>query len=499
MYKLQNYIKVRQAYGVENKSVRTISREFGIHRRTVRKMIENINPPGYVRVKEVVRPKLDDHKAWIDEILEADKVAHHKQRHTAKQLHNRLKNECGFTGSYTIVREYVAKKKLKTKEMFVPLNHDTGTAQADFGEAQVVINGVECKAHFLVMTLPQSDAFFVKAYPAENTESFCEAHASAFKFFEGVPRTILYDNTKIAVTKILGDGQRSLTNGFLALQSHYLFSHKFAAPARGNEKGTVENRVGCARRNFMVPRPEFESFDAFNAHLEECCLKSQAEIKRGHSETVEDRLRQDKAVFLPLPQTPYESCRIQAGKINSQALVRFQNNDYSVPTSLGRQKILVKGFVDRVEIFFENKRIASHQRCYGAEEIVFNPIHYLKLLERKIGAFEQAAPLKNWKLPPIFQKTLEILCLKNPKEGRRSYVRILQFLENDSVEDLSEALKVAISLNVINSESAIKHLLRRHVEGRPANLSLADHPKIPYIQLPPPDCSIYNQLLAGGQ
>lgn len=281
MYRLENYVKVRQAYFVDKKSIRSISQDFGMHRQTIVKMVKNESVPGYVRQKEIVRPKLDEHKSWLDGILEADKKVHAKQRHPATRLYNRLKTERGYTGGYTIVREYVAKYRFKTKEMFIPLSHDSGMAQADFGEAYVIIKGVRQKAHFLVMQLPHSDAVFVKAYPAENTETFCDAHASAFKFFGGVPQAILYDNTKIAVKKILGDGKRSLTKGFLSLQSHYLFSHKFANVARGNEKGGVENLVGYTRRNFMVPQPEFDSYDAFNAHLETCCLTRQTEVKRG--------------------------------------------------------------------------------------------------------------------------------------------------------------------------------------------------------------------------
>jgi len=140
----------------------------------------------------------------------------------------------------------------------VPLRHDAGHAQADFGEAIAVIGGVEQKIHFFAMDLPHSDAGFVQAYPAETTEAFCDAHNAAFGFFGGVPRSVLYDNTKLAVARILGDDKRQRTRVFSELQSHYLFADRFGRPGKGNDKGKVEGLVGYARRNFLVPIPRSE-------------------------------------------------------------------------------------------------------------------------------------------------------------------------------------------------------------------------------------------------
>ena len=156
----------------------------------------------------------------------------------------------------------------QTREMFVPLFHPPGHAQCDFGEALVVIGGVQRKAHCFVLDLPHSDGCFVKAYPAEDTDAFLDGHVSAFAFLGGVPQSILYDNTRLAVARILGDGRRKRAQAFIELQSHYLFEDRFGRPAKGNDKGKVEGMVGYMRRNFLVPVPSFESFDALNAQLE---------------------------------------------------------------------------------------------------------------------------------------------------------------------------------------------------------------------------------------
>ena len=270
MYQVEMYLRVRRACMVEGMSVREASRVFGLHRDTVRKMLEYSVPPGYRRESPPRKPKLEAFTGVIDAILEGDTRVPRKQRHTAKRIFERLRDEYGFTGQYTIVKDYVRGHRRRSQEMFVPLSHAPGHAQCDFGEALAVVGGVERKVHYLVMDLPHSDGCFVKAYPAETTEAFLDGHVAAFAFLGGVPQSILYDNTKLAVARILGDGRRKRTRAFSELQSHYLFEDKFGRPGKGNDKGKVEGMVGYVRRNFLVPIPRAESFAALNAHLCHC-------------------------------------------------------------------------------------------------------------------------------------------------------------------------------------------------------------------------------------
>ena len=281
MYPVEIYGRIRRAVLVEGRSQRSVAREFGLARVTVRKLLGYSIPPGYRRKEPAKRPKLGPWVGVIEAILEEDKTKPAKQRHTAKRIFDRLRTEHAFTGGYTIVKDYVRAATLRRREMFVPLTHAAGTAQADFGEALVIVGGEEQKAHFFAIDLPHSDDCFVMAFPAETTEAFLEGHIQAFAYFGGVPTSILYDNTKLAVVRILGDGTRQKTRAFAELQSHYLFAEKFGRPAKGNDKGNVEGLVGYARRNFLVPVPRFDSWEALNAYLLEQCRQRREQRVRG--------------------------------------------------------------------------------------------------------------------------------------------------------------------------------------------------------------------------
>ena len=329
MYRVDVYLRVRRAVMVDGMSLREAARTFGLHRDTVRKMLAYSVPPGYRRQTPPRRPKLEPFTGVIDRVLEDDLRRPRKQRHTAKRIFERLRDEYGFDGGYTTVKDYVRENRRQTREMFVPLSHAPGHAQCDFGEALVVIGGVERKAHCFVIDLPHSDGCFVKTYPAETTEAFLDGHVSAFSFLGGVPRSILYDNTKLAVAKIIGDGRRQRTRAFTELQSHYLFEDRFGRPGKGNDKGKVEGLVGYVRRNFLVPVPSFESFDALNAYLERRCLERTDAQLRGHAETIGQRMERDLDALLPLPPVTYDACEKQAGRVSSLSLVRYRTNDYS--------------------------------------------------------------------------------------------------------------------------------------------------------------------------
>lgn len=297
------YRKVRLACS-GGMSQREAARHFGISRDSVRKMLSFSVPPGYRRKAPVRRPKLDGFTPIIDAWLEADRSVHRKQRHTAKRVFDRLREEHGFTGGYTIVKDYMRERERQGREMFVPLTHPPGHAQADFGEAVVILDGVERKAHFFAFDLPQSDACYIRAYPAATSEAWVDGHVHAFAFFGRVPVSVLYDNDKCLVARILPDGSRKRARLFSGFLSHYLIRDRYGRPGKGIDKGGVEGLVGYARRNFMVPVPRFPSWAALNAWLEERCRRRQDDVLRGHTETIAERLARDLDAMAELPLAP---------------------------------------------------------------------------------------------------------------------------------------------------------------------------------------------------
>jgi transposase len=489
------YGRVRRAVRVEGKSQRAAAREFGLSRDTVRKMLEYAVPPGYQRQQPIKRPKLGPWLGVIDAILKDDKQRPVKQRHTSKRIFERLKEEHGFTGGYTIVKDYVRAATLRSQEMFVPLTHAPGEAQADFGEALVVIAGVERKAHYLAMDLPHSDDCFVVAFPAETTEAFLEGHVRAFAYFGGVPTRILYDNTKIAVAKILGGEQRQRTRSFSELQSYYLFADKFGRPARGNDKGKVEGLVGYARRNFMVPIPRASSWEELNLHLEADCRKRRERRLRGHTETIGERFERDRAALLPLPAAPYEACEKISARVSSLSLVRYRSNDYSVPTEYGHRQVWVKGYVHEVVIACGSEVIARHQRSYEREAVVFDPLHYLALLEQKTRALDQAAPLAGWQLPECFVQLRRLLEARLKKHGSREYVQVLRLMETFDIAEATYAVEQALKLGTISFD-AVRHLLLCRIERRPPRLDMENYPHLPLAQVRATQAADYMTLLA---
>ena len=496
MYHVEIYVRVRRACMVEGMSVREASRVFGLHRDTVRKMLAYSASPGYRRQDPPRRPRLEPFTGVIDAILEADRQVPRKQRHTAKRIFERLRDEHGFDGQYTIVKDYVRERRRRTQEMFVPLSHAPGHAQCDFGEALVVIGGVEQKAHCFVIDLPHSDGCFVKAYPAETTEALLDGHVSAFAFLGGVPQSILYDNTKLAVARILGDGRRKRTRAFTELQSHYLFDDRFGRPGKGNDKGKVEGLVGYVRRNFLVPIPSFANFEALNTYLEQRCLERMDAKLRGHSETIGQRMERDLEVLLPLPPVAYDACEKQAGRVSSLSLVRYRTNDYSAPVAYGHRDVLVRGYVDQVVISCGSEVIAKHHRSYERDDFVYDPIHYLPLLERKPGALDQAAPLQSWELPEDFGTLRRLLESRMGRRGKREFVQVLRLLETFSQQEVHSALKDALRLGALSFD-AVKHLVLCRLEGRPPPLDLELYPYLPRVRVNTTSARDYMPLLSG--
>ena len=257
----------------------------------------------------------------------------------------------------------------------------------------------------------------------------------------------------------------------------------------------MEGLVGYARRNFLVPIPQAVSFEALNAHVLKHCRRRLNDRLRGHGETIGERLARDSAAFLPLPPAPYDACDKKAARVSSLSLVRYRSTDYSVPTAYGHREVLVRGYVHEVVIVCGTEVIARHPRSYEREDFVFDPLHYLALLERKIGAFDQAAPLAGWNLPEEFTTLRRLLEARMGKQGKREFVQVLRLLEVFRPEDVLAGVREAIARGAIGFD-AVKHLVLCRIERRPPRLDLAVYPYLPRATVATTSAKAYMGLLS---
>jgi len=487
------WTEIRRLVLTEKRSKRAVCKDFSIHWKTLNKILNHTEPPGYRQRQPRERPKLDPFLPFIQETLEQDKTAPRKQRHTIKRIFDRLRAEHGYTGGITVVGEVVRQWRLTTAEVFLPLSHKPGEAQFDFGEAEVVLQGKPTKVAYFVMSLPYSDAFFVQVFPRECTETFQEGHRRAFEYFGGVPHRISYDNSRIAVAKFLGKRGDTPTREFLRLQSHYLFEYHFCLVRRPMEKGHTENLIGFARRNFLVPVPKTESLEALNAELVQRCREDLERRVRGQPANKATLLAEEQAALLPLPKSAFEARRIEPAQANSLSLVRFDSNDYSVPTQYAHQKVIAIGGIEDVRLVVSDKLVAKHRRDWAKEQVHYNPVHYLALLERKPGGLDFAQPLENWGLPECFALLRRRLEADGGSYGRREFIKTLRLLETIPLTALTPAIERALEIDVL-AVDAIRLLVQQGLEVPTKWFRLDNHPHLQSHSIPPPKLLPYSEL-----
>jgi transposase len=471
-------------------SKRAAAREFGVNRRSVDKMVVNACPPGYVLRAARKKHVLGEFMEKIEEIVLKDRLdAPTKQIHTGQHIFERLRDEFGYKGGSTQVRGYVSELRARSREAFIPLVSLPGEAQSDFGEAWADICGHRIRCHAFFMVLPQSGVWFMRLYPAENAESFCEGNAAAFRFFGGVPRRIVYDNAGYAVKRTSGPlkgRDRELCSLFSELRSAFLFEAAFAAPYKGNEKGSVERHVGTLRKSLLVPVPGADSFEELNVKL-----LARATFHKEKTELFE----KEAAAFLPLAD--YAPCRLEQRKADKLSLVKFEGNSYSVPTQYVLRSVLVKASPFKLEILSAKEVIATHVRSYGKDRAFAQLSHYLDLLERKPRAVRTALPVLQAGLPDAFEayrRKVE----DGTSVGDRKFIAVLRLGQELGFERIGSVLGWASMLGA-NEPAEIRMLALKETETPTTILctdwKLPENRQSPRVKRPP--LSEYTRLLVG--
>jgi len=474
--------QIRRDFFIEGKSIRQIARERNHDRRTVRAAIRDAGPSRYKLTEPRSRPVLGPYVAIIDEWLAKDQLSPPKQRHTSRRIYHRLVEEHGYTGGESTVREYVHKHRTRQRPVFIPLSYEPGVdAQVDFGEAMVIMKGRPLTVQLFVGRLCYSKIPFLTASPNQQQEALFEGHDKTFDFFGGVPHTVWYDRMSQAVKKALPGHRPEEQEAFIAFRSHYLFESRFCNPREAHEKGLVENLVGYSRRNYMVPVPEVDSFQELNDLLRRRCLAEAGRRLRGETQTIGKLWEQERPHLLPLPVHPFPCCRTVPVRPNRLSMVTFQTNRYSVPVEHASGVLLLRAFVDRVEITDGTRVVAIHERCYGREQDILDVFHYLPLLKQRPGAFDHAKPLKMWKRPAVLDRYLARLRERlSYRAATMEFLRVMELCVTHSLDEVAVAVEQAMTLGSLGT-GTVAYLLRANRTPREPAAVLASAPACPQV------------------
>lgn len=469
MTKVDKIKEVRQLRYVGGLPIREIMRRMKLARNTVRRILRS-NATEFTYQREetpqpVTGPIRDILSEWVKEDLGKKK----KQRRTAARIYDILKSEHGYTGSYVgiakCVQELKAAPDNKASEVYIPLIYSPGEAfQFDWGEVEVYINGELTTVQIAVINLCYSRHFYVRAYPCQKQELMLDAHQRAFEYFGGVCKRGIYDNLKTAVKKVLKGRHRNLQERFIQFNSHYLYEPQFCNPARGNEKGQVENLIGYLERNFFIPIPSFSSLEELNSRLISFAISRSR--SKPHPEFPDKNCyeiyEKEKDQLIQLPGYNFECCRVQHSIVSPLSTATFDNNRYSVPVEYSGNIVMVKGNAEEVFIIYAGQEIARHKRCFGFNQLILNPYHYLGVLAKKPWAIRNGLPFKDWALPEIFNTYRQLLKEKFA-DSDVYFARTLVLLKDWPIKEVIEAIQKAISFGILG-DSYILSLLKQKTE-----------------------------------
>lgn len=502
MLTVDDYGAIRRARR-DGMSIRQIARTFHHTRRKIRQVLEESEPTPYTRTHERPAPVLGPFRAVIDQILADDEHAPPKQRHTAMQLFRRLRDEHDYPGCYGQVQRFLLKHRRRHRDTFIPLAHPPGRRlEADFGHIQVDFPDGRRPVPFLVTTWAYSNYPFVIALPTERTEAILAGMVAAFEFFGCAPREVWWDNPRTVATAILRGRQRRLHPRYAALASHYAFEPRFCLPAHGNEKPDAESTVKAVQRRFATPVPRVADRDELNARFRALCLAEQARTVQSLTGPflIGDRFAAEHAAAGRLPNRAFDPCIEPAAvKVDKYQTVAFDGNRYSVPRLYAFQTVTIKGYVDRVLVVARGQVIASHPRCYGRQAPVLDPLHYLITLSRKPAALDHAPVYRDWELPAAFA-TLRTELERRHGElaGTRQFILVLQLLGEHPQSRVEEAINKCSSEHIYAADAIVQRtrsLAACDSEPRSPTAARDATSAIPWIEVPRPDLSRFNQLL----
>jgi transposase len=499
--------EIRREYEFGLASISGVARKFGVHRRMVREAIES-SIPMRLPAKARPRPTIGPVAEFIDAILEDDRRAPRKQRHTAHRIWVRITRERSTHQiAESTVRRYVRQRKRTlgvrvVPEAFVPQQYTWGDeAQVDWYEADVDLDDERVTLQVFAMRSMASGAAFHRAYRRATQQAFLEAHELGFQYLGGPFRRLRYDNLGSAVKKILRGFRREETKRFVAFRSHWSFEASFCTPGEGHEKGGVEGEAGYFRRNHLVPVPVARDLEDLNAMLLAGCREDEARIIDGREQTVGEASAIERQHLLPMAREGFELVEVSFGQVNGLGCVKVRTNAYSAPLRPGT-RAQIKLSAATVEVWYEGRCVARHERSYGRHQQILDLEHYLDVLEHKPGAFAGSKPLEQWRRagrwPVSYDQFWNGLMKRHGRQdGTKAMIELLQLGRRRGDVRLRRAIESALQLGCTDA-SAVQHLMATDglVHQRPSVLVEVGSVLSQY-ERPLPQMHVYDDLLAG--
>ncbi len=491
--------KIRLARHRHGKSIRQIARDMNLSRNTIRKILRSDETEQHYERKIQPRPKLEPFNAQLTQFLEEDSAKPKRQQRTALLLFEQLQRE-GFGGGYDTVRRFVKAWRQQEQgpvKAFVPLSFAPGEAfQFDWGYEPIELGGVNIKIKVAQFRLCHSRQPFCVAYLRETLEMVLDAHVRAFEFFGGACRKGIYDNLKTVVSKVLMGKERVFNRRFQNLASYYLFEPVACTPAAGWEKGQIERQVGVVRQKLFAKRRKFADLTELNQWLRDECRALAASQKHPEfpERTVAEVAAQERDALVVV-RVQFDGHQETTARVSPTALVSFDRNRYSVHAGCAGKAVTVRAYADRVSFIHQGRLVGLHVRQFGRDKTVFDPWHYLDVLQQKPGALRNGAPFLAWDLPEALQQTRTLL--SGRPDGDRQFVGILAAVPTHGLDAVAGACATSLAEGTVSRDVVLNRLSRSSEDTSPSTVPSPSH--LPKLRLVPVvDCRRYDRLLSGG-